>query len=260
MPFEEDSRNPKIWFVDHNFHEKMFAMFRKVNASERVVGWYSSGPRIRPNDIDVNELFRRYCRDPVLVVIETKPSSDVGLPTKAYVSVEKVSAVDGTSSMQFEHIESSIGAVEAEEVGVEHLLRDVHDSSVSSLTAEVRNKVASLRALAAKLHEMELYLDMVVRGEMPGEWLCGGEGFSFADFAKPSLCSEQGSAGPASGGVQLAAQSFQHRNGGGLCRQKQRLDARALSGVSHSVRRVVARVDQQQTGKPRFRAQDFWIR
>jgi proteasome lid subunit RPN8/RPN11 len=141
VPFEEDSRNAKIWFVDHNFHEKMFAMFRKVNASERVVGWYSSGPRIRPNDIDINELFRRYCRDPVLVVVEIKSSSDTGLPTKAYVSVEKVSAEDGTSSMQFEHIESSIGAVEAEEVGVEHLLRDVHDSSVSSLTADVRNKV-----------------------------------------------------------------------------------------------------------------------
>jgi 26S proteasome regulatory subunit N8 len=31
VPFEEDSRNNKIWFVDHNFHEKMFSMFRKVN-------------------------------------------------------------------------------------------------------------------------------------------------------------------------------------------------------------------------------------
>jgi 26S proteasome regulatory subunit N8 len=67
----------------------MFAMFRKVNASERVVGWYSSGPRIRPNDLDINELFRKYCREPVLVVIEPK-SSELGLPTKAYVSVEKV--------------------------------------------------------------------------------------------------------------------------------------------------------------------------
>jgi 26S proteasome regulatory subunit N8 len=68
---------------------QMFAMFRKVNASERVVGWYSSGPRIKANDLDINELFRKYCRDPVLVVIEPK-SSEIGLPTKAYVSVEKV--------------------------------------------------------------------------------------------------------------------------------------------------------------------------
>merc|ERR1711916_412326 len=47
VPFEEDNRNSKIWFVDHNYLERMLAMFRKVNASERVVGWYSSGPKIK---------------------------------------------------------------------------------------------------------------------------------------------------------------------------------------------------------------------
>ncbi len=51
--------------------------------------------------------------------------------------LSQVSA-NGTSSMAFEHIESQIGAVEAEEVGVEHLLRDIHDTSVSSLTTQVR--------------------------------------------------------------------------------------------------------------------------
>lgn len=42
------------------------------------------------------------------------------------------------------HIQSEIGAYEAEEIGVEHLLRDVKDSTVSTLATEVR-----LRILAA---------------------------------------------------------------------------------------------------------------
>jgi 26S proteasome regulatory subunit N8 len=42
--------------------------------------------------------------------------------------------------MAFEHIESQIGAVEAEEVGVEHLLRDIHDTSVSTLTTQVSQR------------------------------------------------------------------------------------------------------------------------
>ncbi len=42
VPFEEDSRNSKIWFVDHNFHEKMFSMFRKVNGARRCV-WLLGG-------------------------------------------------------------------------------------------------------------------------------------------------------------------------------------------------------------------------
>lgn len=58
-----------------------------------------------------------------------------GLPTKAYVAVDDVKP-DGTEKAQksFIHVPSEIGALEAEEIGVEHLLRDVKDSSVSTLT------------------------------------------------------------------------------------------------------------------------------
>ena len=48
VPFEEDERDQNIWFLDHSFHEQMMAMFKKVNASEKLVGWYSTGPKIRP--------------------------------------------------------------------------------------------------------------------------------------------------------------------------------------------------------------------
>jgi hypothetical protein len=41
------------------------------------------------------------------------------------VRMAEVSAQDGTTKMRFQHIASEIGALEAEEVGVEHLLRDV---------------------------------------------------------------------------------------------------------------------------------------
>ena len=31
IPFEEDERDPKIWFLDHNYHENMYSMYKKVN-------------------------------------------------------------------------------------------------------------------------------------------------------------------------------------------------------------------------------------
>ena len=46
VPFEEDERDPNIWFLDHSFHEAMFAMFKKVNAREKLVGWYTTGPNV----------------------------------------------------------------------------------------------------------------------------------------------------------------------------------------------------------------------
>ena len=43
VPFEEDPKDPTIWFLDHSYLENIFAMFRKVNAKEKIVGWYSTG-------------------------------------------------------------------------------------------------------------------------------------------------------------------------------------------------------------------------
>ena len=31
IPFEEDEKDPKTWFLDHNYIEGMWGMFQKVN-------------------------------------------------------------------------------------------------------------------------------------------------------------------------------------------------------------------------------------
>ncbi|KAM9983225.1 hypothetical protein ACTFIZ_005845 [Dictyostelium cf. discoideum] len=166
LPFEEDETNPNIWFLDHNFHENMFAMFKKINARENVVGWYSTGPKIRPADQDINELFRRYTPNPVMVIIDVAPK-ELGIPTKSYVTVEEINKDTSESTMRFQHIPSSIDAVEAEEICIEHLLRDVKDSSISSLTTQITDKKISLKHLLTNLQEMQHYLKLVCDGTLP---------------------------------------------------------------------------------------------
>lgn len=34
VPFEEDDRDPNIWFLDHSYLEGMSAMFKKVNGEK----------------------------------------------------------------------------------------------------------------------------------------------------------------------------------------------------------------------------------
>lgn len=168
VPFEEEDSSPHIWFLDHNFMENMGAMYKKVNARENIVGFYSTGPKIKPNDLDVSELFARYTPNPVFVIIDVSPKQEFEIPTKAYVAVEEVKE-DSTESpkLQFQHIPSEIGALEAEEVGVEHLLRDVKDTSVSTLATQVHRKLLSLRSLASHLRDMEKYLENVLSGKLP---------------------------------------------------------------------------------------------
>eukprot|EP00911_Craspedida_sp_UC1_P002388 UC1_evm2s1784 len=167
VPFEEDSRNPDIWFIDHDFLANMFGMFRKVNAKERIVGWYHTGPKLRAGDIAINEVIRRFVAHPVLVIVDVVPN-DYGLPTRAYVAVEEVHD-DGTpASKTFEHIACEMGAEEAEEVGVEHLLRDITDAtSYGSLSSKIQGQVASLHGLAARLGEIHEYLNLVADGKLP---------------------------------------------------------------------------------------------
>ncbi len=57
----------------------MYGMFKKVNAKEAVVGWYSTGPTIRPADLEINELWRRYTPNPVMVIINVAPTEIGGL-------------------------------------------------------------------------------------------------------------------------------------------------------------------------------------
>jgi 26S proteasome regulatory subunit N8 len=167
VPFEEDDKDASIWFLDHNYHEAMFDMFKRINAKEHVIGWYSTGPKLRENDLDIHELFRDYAPNPVLVIIDVQPK-ELGIPTKAYYAVEEVKE-DGTQKSQkaFVHVASEIGAYEAEEIGVEHLLRDVKDATISTLATEVGGKLVALKGLEARLKEIHAYLELVVEGRLP---------------------------------------------------------------------------------------------
>jgi len=166
VPFDEDDKDASVWYLDHDYLDNMASMFKKVNAKERVVGWYHTGPKLHPNDIRINELIRRFNPNSVLVVIDAKPK-ELGLPTEAYIAIEEVHD-DGTpTSKTFNHIPSEIGAEEAEEVGVEHLLRDIRNITVGTLSQQITNQLTSLKGLFQHLQDVHTYLQQVVDGKLP---------------------------------------------------------------------------------------------
>lgn len=166
VPFEEDLRNPNVYFLDHNYLETMFRMYKKVNARERIVGFYSTGPKIKENDIKIDAVMRRFCPNPAFVIIDVRPHVE-NIPTTAYLSVEEVESDGKEIQRSFKHIPSSVGAYQAEEVGVEHLLRDVNDPSVSTLANQIKHKTQALAGLKEQLMEMKAYLENVTSGRLP---------------------------------------------------------------------------------------------
>ncbi|GAA6030563.1 hypothetical protein JCM8097_006210 [Rhodosporidiobolus ruineniae] len=170
VPFEEDEKDPRTWFLDHNYIESMNDMFKKVNAREKLIGWYHTGPKLRASDLEINEVIKRYTPKPVMVIVDVRPDSERGaggIPTDAYFAVEEIKD-DGTSTQKtFMHVPSSIEAEEAEEIGVEHLLRDVKNLSVGTLSSRVTDQLASLRGLSTRLGDIKDYLEQVVAGSLP---------------------------------------------------------------------------------------------
>ncbi len=161
-------------------------MFKKVNAREKLIGWYHSGPKLRASDLKINELFKRYTPNPLLVIIDVQPK-EAGVPTDAYFAVEEIKDVcrpvrlrcfpplpkltlpqDGTTTTKtFVHTPSNIEAEEAEEIGVEHLLRDIRDVAVGTLSTRVTNQLQSLQGLHLRLRDIQAYLQKVLDGQLP---------------------------------------------------------------------------------------------
>jgi len=168
-----------VFYFDHNYLENMLYMFRKVNSKERVIGFYSTGPQIRPNDLRIYDVVDRFVSGPsVFCIIDIRPDRP-DLPVTAYKAVEEVSSSSSSSTngskrqqaavrRSFAHVPSRMGALESEEIGVEHLLRDINDPTVSTVATLIRGKMAGLATLAEKLVECRDYLENVAAAANDG--------------------------------------------------------------------------------------------
>lgn len=148
-----------------NFHFR-FLIF---SARERIIGWYHSGPKLRASDLSINKLLRNYIPNPVLVIVHINSQSNdptLGIPTDAYFSIEEIKDDGTTTAETFVHIPSIIEAEEAEEIGVEHLLRDLKESS-GDLATRITAQLESLRGLEGRLREIAQYLGKVLKGQLP---------------------------------------------------------------------------------------------
>ena len=116
-------------------------MFQKINTKEKIVGWYSSGPKIRPHDIEINEVFRKYCDKPVFVIIDVQEKKEVlGIPAESYIMKEEVDQ-DGQLIKTFFKLNTTIEASLPEQIGVEFMLKDINDPNrVGSVSKIIKDK------------------------------------------------------------------------------------------------------------------------
>lgn len=154
IPFEETEKD---FFFDSSYLQSMFELFYKVNRAEKIIGWYHSGAKMHKNDLEISKAFEKYCEDPILAIIDVEmKASDI-----------PVQIFQLKFSKQLEYLSVQIGADETEEVGVEHLLRDIKEGTGCSLKDRIEEIKDSLKMCKYSLDQIVQYFERIENGEKP---------------------------------------------------------------------------------------------
>ncbi|KAL0224119.1 hypothetical protein P9112_003509 [Eukaryota sp. TZLM1-RC] len=160
VPFEENPRDPKVWMFDHQFAETMFKMQQKVNIKEQIVGWYSTGPSPVALDLAIHKLVHRLMSlpiDPVYLLVTVMETKE--FPARAFIK-QVTSRTPGEQPTEtFDAIQTRMGQQIAEEIGIEHLLRDVKGVEISDLSTMREGRINGLTALSRNLEIVCEYLE-----------------------------------------------------------------------------------------------------
>ncbi len=160
VPYDEDPEDTSVWFLDDLFHRDMLHLFHRVSTKEAFVGWYSTGGALLAHDMRIHQVFQQDAADPVYLLVDVQADSPF-LPLSAY----RQATVDGESA--FSHLKYSIGYLEAEAIGVDHLLRDILQTRDLPMRDHVASKTAALGAFKGCMEQVVAYLDDVCAGRLP---------------------------------------------------------------------------------------------
>jgi 26S proteasome regulatory subunit N8 len=169
VPFEEDLSDPKVWFIDTNYIDDMYELHRRVTLKEKIVGWYSSKATVSPNDLDVHHLIRRYIPHPVFATTDVGVCDSHEIPVSSYIGAEIVRPDGQPIVTSFQNVPTVVDFLEVEEIGVEHLLRDIKDVDVSAIGTTLTNSLHGLAALESRLTGISKYLDDVIAQRLPAD-------------------------------------------------------------------------------------------
>ncbi|CAN6811416.1 unnamed protein product [Brassica oleracea] len=137
-------------FFYHKHHRSMLQLFHGIND---MVGWYSTGPELRDNDLDVHAPFCQYAPNPVLVVIDV----GLGIPTNAYYTMSSLEKIE---KEVFVRASVEIAPHEVkEDSGEEHLLCEFQDTTTE--IAPKRMTLGGVSFVDAMESYMEFYKNQV---------------------------------------------------------------------------------------------------
>lgn len=139
VPFEEEHN---MFFLDTSYLLSMYALVKKITLDEKILGWYHTGRYIINNDCEITQYIQTLTDEPAICLVVDLDA--VSTPARAYTLKDD----------EFVYVNTAIEAEEAEEVGVEHLVRDIKEGG--------NGIVDGLKMYRDSLDSILKYLDDVI--------------------------------------------------------------------------------------------------
>ncbi|KAJ6826764.1 eukaryotic translation initiation factor 3 subunit F-like [Iris pallida] len=153
--------------LDIDYHHNMFASHKKVNPTEVIVGWYSTGFGVSGGSALIHEFYSREAANAVHLTVDTsfiKGEASI----KAFVS-STLSLADRPLAAQFYEIPLDMKMLEAEKIGFDILKMTM----VDKLPNDLEGMEASMERVGSLIGDVYKYVDDVVEGHLAPDNVIG---------------------------------------------------------------------------------------
>jgi len=172
--------NEELAQVDKVYHDQMLKLYKQVNETEVVVGWYSTGGKITYISSQMHQEMYQQEFDidqPVHLRVEVDSViKNYKLGVKAYV-VKTVKVGEKDVLARFEQAPLEYHAYEAEKIGVDALITGQPENNQldapASILKDFESIDLSLSKLLESLHSISLYVTKVLEKKEKGDVAIG---------------------------------------------------------------------------------------
>jgi COP9 signalosome complex subunit 6 len=155
--------------IDLKFHAQKSEQFKKVFKTYDFLGWYSTGDKVNPADMEVHKQFFEFNESPLYLQLDTVACGTAKeLPISIYES--ELHVIKETPTLLFVKIPYKIETGDAERISVDHIARITPTgggSSGSLLTAHLMGIHNAISMLHSRIIILTKILEAIKNGKVP---------------------------------------------------------------------------------------------
>ncbi|XP_064608325.1 eukaryotic translation initiation factor 3 subunit F-like [Liolophura sinensis] len=158
--------------VDIEYARNMYDLHKKVNPSEVIVGWYSTGPEVSEHSVLIHEYYAREAKNPVHLTVDTTVKINK-MAIKAFIS-SSIGVPGKTVGTMFTPLPVEVAYFEPERVGVDLIqLGKFNPKRSVNMVSDLKQVETASGKIQDMLKVVLQFVEDVLSGKRPADNIIG---------------------------------------------------------------------------------------